>query len=83
MHIVYILQSAKDHGFYIGFTTRTAHERLIEHQNGLVDSTKNRRPVSLVYYEAYVNEQMARKRESDVKRFASSYQGLMKRLGYK
>lgn len=83
MHFVYILKSRKDDGFYVGFTTRTPDQRLIEHQNGLVDSTKNRRPVDLVYYEAYTDETMARKRELDLKKFASSYQGLMKRLGYK
>ncbi len=83
MHHIYLLKSEKDAGFYIGFTNRTPQERLVEHQNGLVDSTRNRRPVNLVYYEAYVDEAKARKREIDLKKFASSYQGLMKRLGYK
>jgi len=83
MYHVYLLQSEKDQGFYIDFTTRTVEQRLVEHQHGLVDSTKHRQPVKLVYYEAYENETMARKRELELKRFASSYQGLMKRLGYK
>ena len=81
MYFVYILKSQKDLGFYIGFTTRTPKERFVEHENGLVDSTKNRRPVELIYFEAYFDESLARQRERSLKDFGSAYVGLLKRLG--
>ncbi len=83
MYFVYILKSKKDQEFYIGFTARDVHDRFVEHQNGIVDSTKNRRPVELVYFEAYIEESMARKRERNLKDFGSAYVGLLKRLGFK
>ncbi|MDQ5919481.1 MAG: putative endonuclease [Patescibacteria group bacterium] len=83
MNYVYVLQSEQDHGFYIGFTTRLPEERLVEHQNGLVDSTRNRRPMKLIYFEAYADAGLARKREQHLKDFGSAYTGLLKRLGLK
>ena len=83
MYYVYLLRSEKDKGFYIGFTTRDVRERLVEHQNGIVDSTKNRQPIELIYFEAYTNESQARERELKLKDFGSSYTGLLKRLGFK
>ena len=83
MNYVYVLQSERDHGFYIGFTTRLPEERFVEHQNGLVDSTRNRRPMKLIYFEAYTDAGLARKREQHLKDFGSAYTGLLKRLGLK
>ncbi len=83
MYHVYLLQSEKDTGYYIGFTTRSIEERFVEHQDGLVDSTRNRRPMKLIYAENYLSEALARKRERDLKQFGSAYQGLLKRLGEK
>lgn len=83
MYFVYLLRSKKDNGFYIGFTSRDTQERLVEHQNGIVDSTKNRRPVELVYFEAYREESLARVRERNLKDFGSAYVALLKRLGFK
>jgi len=83
MYYVYILHSQLDKGFYTGFTTRIVKERVIEHQHGLVDSTKHRRPIRLVYYEAYPDKATARQREQKLKAFGSAYTGLLKRLGYK
>lgn len=37
--------------------------RLKEHNNGLVDATKHRRPLRLVYFEGCLNEDKAFKRE--------------------
>ncbi len=62
MFYTYILLSKKDNKFYIGFTTNLKR-RIKEHEGGLVDSTKNRRPLILVLYEAYRIEQDARERE--------------------
>lgn len=38
-------------------------QRVVEHKNGLVASTKNRLPVKLVYYEACLDEKSAIERE--------------------
>jgi len=62
MYYVYILFSEKDKNLYTGFTPnlKARHER---HQNGFVKATKHRRPLKLIYYEAYSNELDARRRE--------------------
>lgn len=39
--------------------------------------------MKLVYYETYVDEPTARKREQNLKDFGSAYVGLLKRLGFK
>ena len=62
MYYVYILYSLKDQDFYTGYSSNLK-QRLSEHQNGLVDSTRHRRPLKLVYYEAYISESNARSRE--------------------
>jgi len=79
MYHVYLLQSKKDNKLYTGYTD-DLKRRLNEHHNGLVQSTKSRRPLKLLYYEAYNKESEARKREGKLKQFGSSYQGLIKRL---
>lgn len=62
MYYVYILKSDKDKGLYIGYTT-DLKSRLNLHKTGKVISTKNRRPVKLIYYESYINMTDAKKRE--------------------
>ncbi len=52
MYFVYVLESAKDRGWYIGFTERI-EGRLEDHNSGKNVSTKDRRPFELIYYEAY------------------------------
>ncbi|MDO8659347.1 MAG: GIY-YIG nuclease family protein [Candidatus Parcubacteria bacterium] len=76
---VYILKSLKDNRLYIGSTT-DLKKRIFEHQSGKVFATKNRLPVILLYYEAYIEEWMARKREKNLKYFGKAYQLLKKRL---
>ena len=61
-HYVYILQSEKDNKFYIGLTNNLKR-RVEEHHNGEVVSTKGRRPFKLIFYEAYLNEKDAVRRE--------------------
>ncbi len=82
MHYIYLLQSLKDNGFYIG---RSGNLRLryTEHKNGKVTSTKNRRPLELVYYESYKEKSQAIERETKLKLFGSAYTGLLKRLQLK
>jgi len=82
MFYVYLLKSIKDNGYYIGYSADLKN-RFIQHQNGLVESTKNRRPLILKYYEAYETESLARQREKQLKNFGSSYNGLLKRLKFK
>lgn len=59
---VYILLSLKDKKFYTGFTT-DLKSRLSEHANGMVKSTKDRRPLKLIHYEYFINEKDAKSRE--------------------
>ncbi len=61
-YYVYILLSLKDGKFYIGFTDKL-ERRLKEHKDGKVDSTKNRRPVRLIFYEAFSHRADAWRRE--------------------
>lgn len=58
----YVLRSKKDNKLYIGYTDNLKN-RVAKHTKGLVLATKDRRPLSLVYYEACSNEQKAIKRE--------------------
>lgn len=62
MYYVYILQSEIDNKFYIGLTNNL-NRRLEEHHRGEVSSTKARRPLKLIFYEAYLNEKDAVRRE--------------------
>ena len=59
-YYTYVLGSLKDNKFYIGYCS-DLKKRLDEHRNGLVESTKNRRPFKLVYYESCLSkDKMAR-----------------------
>ena len=62
MYYTYVLQSLNDKKFYIGFT-QDLKLRFNQHQNGMVESTKNRRPLKLIYYEASLDRCDALKRE--------------------
>ena len=62
MYYTYILQSMKDMKFYTGFT-KDLKLRFERHNKGLVHSTKDRRPLELIYYEACLSQDDATKRE--------------------
>lgn len=66
MFYVYILQSKVDNKLYTGFTGNLK-KRLLEHNCGNVVSTKNRRPLELIYYEAYKEKDNALRREKFLK----------------
>ena len=66
MFYVYILLSLKDGKFYTG-CTNNFQRRYSEHIRGTVFSTKNRRPLKLVYYEACLNSEDAKRREKYLK----------------
>ncbi len=78
MYYAYVLQSEKDGNFYSGFT-KNLKLRFDQHSKGQVESTKDRRPLKLIYYEACLNEEDALRRE----RYFKTYNGkrfLHKRL---
>ncbi len=79
MYYVYTLRSGKDDKLYIG-STSNLKKRLKEHKEGRVQSTSYRRPLELIYYEAYKEEGVARKREKLLKK-GKAHMELRKRLG--
>jgi putative endonuclease len=68
MFYTYVLQSEKDGNFYAGFT-KDLKLRFDQHKKGQVESTKERRPLKLVYYEACLKQEDALKRESYFKTY--------------
>ncbi|MEK7187691.1 MAG: GIY-YIG nuclease family protein [Patescibacteria group bacterium] len=66
MYYVYILHSEKDYGLYIGKSS-DLKQRIQSHNYGLVVSTKNRRPLKLVHYEAFLFADDASARERYLK----------------
>jgi len=62
MFYVYILQSLKNHCFYIGYTSDLKN-RIKKHNNGQNLSTKINRPYKLIFYEAFLNKKDAKNRE--------------------
>jgi putative endonuclease len=61
-YFTYILLSLKDKKFYIGFTN-SIKRRLLEHNAGLNKSTIKRRPLKLIFFEAFLNKKDAIRRE--------------------
>lgn len=53
---------------------------MCEHTSGLVFSTKSRKPLELIYYEAYNAENDARKREHNLKLRSKAFSQLKKRI---
>lgn len=79
MFYVYILKSSRDNDKYIG-STNDLKRRLMEHNRGLVPSTKARAPFTLVYYESYLSEDDARHREKNLKLRARALRQLLLRI---
>ena len=71
-YYTYVLLSQKDNKFYTGYTS-DLKRRFEEHNSGRVKSTKDRRPLILIYYEACLNQQDATHRE----KYLKSYHGKM------
>ena len=72
MYYTYVLQSIKDERFYVGFT-KDLKLRFEQHNKGQVESTKERTPFKLIYYEACIDERDAKKRE----KYLKTYHGKM------
>ena len=79
MYYVYVLKSLKDKKLYLGFSG-DLKERFKKHHNGKVAATKFRRPLALVYYEAYSSEKDARERERQLKQYGNAYSQLKRRI---
>ena len=82
MYYVYLLRSLKDGKYYIGYTS-DLKLRYKQHLNGEVESTRHRRPLELIYYEAYSTDELAREREQKLKQYGAAYYELLKRLKVK
>lgn len=66
LYFTYVLQSEKDNKYYTGYT-KNIELRFEQHNKGLVKSTKDRRPLLLIYFEACLNQQDATHREKYLK----------------
>lgn len=80
MWYFYVLQSQKDLDYFYKGSTGDLKRRMLQHNNGEVESTRPNRPWKLVYYEAYLTEKVARLRESNVKKSGSVSAPLLKRI---
>lgn len=82
MAVTYILKSEKDGSYYIG-AARILEKRLYKHRNGNVRSTKNKRPLKLVYVEHYESYSEANNREKQIKSWKKrrAIEDLIKRFG--
>jgi len=69
MFYVYILQ-LKDKFLYVGYSS-DLKTRIKTHENGNVESTKNLRPVKLVFYAAFFTQ----KKATDFERYLKSSSG--------
>ena len=88
MYYVYILFSEKDKELYTGFSP-DLKSRFKAHTNGFVKATKHRRPLKLIYYEGYLKELDARRREKYLKggngkeELKIQLKEVLRELGYK
>ena len=67
-YYVYVLLSLSDGKFYMGYT-ENLKLRFEEHQKGSVKSTKDRRPLRLIYFEGCLNKKDAMHREKYFKTY--------------
>jgi len=67
-YYTYVLQSEKDKRWYTGFT-HDLKLRFEHHKKGFVESTKDRRPLKLIYYEACLSPKDAIHREKYLKTY--------------
>ena len=72
MYYTYVLRSEVDGKFYSGYS-ENLKQRFDQHNKGYVESTKFRRPLIIVYYEACLNMEDAIKRE----KYFKTYHGKM------
>ena len=68
VYYVYVLKSKKDNDFYVGFT-KDLKLRFEAHNNGEVASTRNRRPLGIIYFEGCNIKKDALQREKYLKTY--------------
>ena len=78
MQYVYVLKMSNNQ-IYIG-STSDLKKRIQEHKTGKVFTTRKYLPVRLVYYECYLSENDAKRREKMLKRYGSTWSHLLKRI---
>ena len=66
-YYVYVLLSEKGNKFYTGYT-KDIKLRFEQHTKGLVSSTKDKRPLKLIYFEACLDRSDATHREKYLKK---------------
>jgi len=66
LYYTYVLKSIETGELYTG-ATKNVEKRFAEHNDGLVRSTKHKRPLNLIYYEACLNKDDAFRRERYLK----------------
>ena len=87
-HYVYILLSLKDRQLYIGYSS-DLRRRFLKHKRGFVRATKHRLPIILIYYEGYLLESDAKRREKFLKggkgrgELKIQLQNIFEKLSYK
>ena len=67
-YYVYILQFKNSKELYKGYT-KDLKLRFEQHKKGQVESTKNKGPCKLIYFEACLNQQDATHREKYLKKY--------------
>lgn len=75
--IVYVLRSKVNDSFYVGCTNEIKR-RLEEHNSGMSQSTKSKKPWKLIFFEAYIDSEDAYRREKYLK--TSQGMRLLKRM---
>jgi len=79
MHYVYLIQSEKNHKFYVGFASNLK-QRIEKHNAGRVQSTKAYMPYKLVYFEGFQSKKDALIREKKLKHHGQGIRRLKERL---
>ena len=69
MYYVYILKLS-DRSYYVGYSSNLKN-RIKTHNEGSISSTKNLRPVKLVYYSVFISQ----KKASDFEKYLKSSSG--------
>jgi putative endonuclease len=67
LYTVYVLKSLKNNKRYVGFTSKSAEERLKDHHGNTNKWTKQNKPFKLVYSENFETKTDAIKREKILK----------------
>ncbi|OGE86516.1 MAG: hypothetical protein A3J48_00135 [Candidatus Doudnabacteria bacterium RIFCSPHIGHO2_02_FULL_46_11] len=67
MFYIYVLKSQKNGKRYIGASSKTGVERVVEHNSGTNKFTRHNRPWTLIYEETFATKNEALRREKFLK----------------